>query len=221
MNIPTSLNSIAKRVRCNSEPSRPLGNAQGQSLQSHVAGSPSVLGLLPLGRPSDIAWFIVAVVVWVSIQTVCFAGTISDIREESVKRFSPTIAHDNPPGAIVSVRAALVIEASLQNRSPRPVLRRAFGPCLSVLCSGSGNNLTVEAPAALRQPTSEGVAPGNCNSSAIASAFPKTVAVIAPLVADNRESSEVLAGQINGLSAACRGGLSVGDVWHSSVIQKT
>jgi hypothetical protein len=80
--------------------------------------------------PSHVGWFVMSIVIWITVQRMLHTWTRADIYYKVVETF-PSLANANSPSAILGEVVAIRIGATVQHGSPRVVLgafaRTMFG----------------------------------------------------------------------------------------------
>lgn len=123
---------------------RELRQSLGFAIKRKPNGISSVSGLLYRSCPAAIPWFVVAIGVWVTINTVFQRGSWPHVLKERPERNFPFLANGHTHCSVVFVGRIAWIEASSEHRIPRS----KFGRGGLSMCSDAVANLPGEASAA-------------------------------------------------------------------------
>lgn len=123
-NRPPACEAFSERRRGNPNHVCPFGDTQCPSVEREKSITTLIAGLLVVGGPSAIAWFVALVVV--DAIDRCFGWPCTHIGQE-VREIQPALADGNPAATISSVRGIRRVSASLKNPHPDDVFG---GPAL-------------------------------------------------------------------------------------------
>lgn len=114
---------VIQRSRRNSRLPTPCGNALRASVMCCHSVVANVVHLFSACRPAAVSRFIVAVLVWPSIQRMKRAGARPHISIERLKA-RPLVTDPDAPSAVVRVALVRRGRAAVLHRRPRPILGR-------------------------------------------------------------------------------------------------
>lgn len=102
----------------------PVAHRKRSALECYESRSPRVPVLLASCCPSAIAWFVIAVIVWVAIKTVVFTWALAHISQECLKRIGPSSANLDASSAIAGVPWIFRIGTSRLHAQPSVIFWR-------------------------------------------------------------------------------------------------
>lgn len=118
--IPSATDAVADGSERYSGSIAPLRNRQRLACVRQAPVAARVVLLLLGGRPSDVAWFVIAVVV-TAINGVDRRRTRPYVLSEQIKRVAPTRADGDSSSAVFGITRVVGVEATLLHARPRLV----------------------------------------------------------------------------------------------------
>lgn len=101
----------------NSTLSFPLRDRKGLTIARDESGCSPVIGINLNSSPSAISWFVVSIIIY-AVNLMFFAGSLSHIGKEILKRLKPSIAYFNATASVIAKRRIRLIEAPIFHRLP-------------------------------------------------------------------------------------------------------
>jgi hypothetical protein len=176
---------------------RDLGHVQCFALPFKVAAHPAVAGLLPSTRPSDIARFVIPIIVDAVKRKPGRAG--SYIRKEGLERSHPPVANGDATPAIRRVAGRPRVQAPVLHVGPNGVLGRGVHTVSATHTYGEpvrrqplGSKFFGETTATATIAPSQATPADNANRAALATAFKTPGFSLSRGFCDDRPASELL-----------------------------
>jgi hypothetical protein len=155
--------------------------------------------LLLLGRPSTIAWFVIAVVVWVAIQGVLLAGPRPHVGQklDESTRAAPLLAHRYSTTTVAVKVPSVVVSAAVDHVVPRYVLASSLPPSRVAVAGVHSNEfLFSDTAATFRPATSQCACRSSDGVSALAAAEPPGFSLNSANKRDGSQQAESLASEV-------------------------
>lgn len=194
LNRPPSCQSRMECIDINSGAITPILHAQRFPFvcQHHIAASVAVL--LAASGPPAITGLVIAILVWIAINTVTERWPFTHILQKCRKRIAPPIAHLNAMRAIPLVVFIRAVVASRQHRTPRTVCKRGG---FAVRNWTGAVQVVSKATAACASITAKTATEYSAQSATVAPAVPHcTTLFIQPSIVENSPSTKDLSCQI-------------------------
>lgn len=187
------IQSLQERVVANAEAVSPRLKANRLSVEFDQAVIATISSLLLHGRPSNVAGFVISVIVD-SVELQTWRRHWANMFQKCAKVAPPFSADGNASPAITVIRFCVRVEAPREHRYPRLVFWSSSSSVLAI------TRVSVLPAAATLLPILQGVANDGDDSPALAAAFPKPATLDADLIntvkSDDSEPIENFAGEI-------------------------
>jgi hypothetical protein len=158
-----------RRTRCETELSRPIGQEHRSSAECQFADAAPVSGLLTRRNPLAIIRIVWAVYV-AAFDRVQGCRARSHVCEEGGKAVAPTLGHGDSASAVVGIRTATRVVATLFYSAPDFIFARV---CSTVLQAASRCDVALQATAATRHLRIQSARVDVNDATAYASASPR------------------------------------------------
>lgn len=191
---PTALNAILQRSVVNPGALGPFCHCEGFSVQCQKSVAAHVSRLLRLCSPSDITWFVIAILIWVSVDGMPCARARANVSEEGFKVISPFGGNGNTATTIVGEMCGCRIFAALNDSLPNLVLSRLRETVSGVADSG---RIAALASAAFGVGRSKFAGLHYCDISTFTAAFPIDRSIVGLVMeTDDFKTPKLPSGQV-------------------------
>lgn len=197
VNVPSDAKSLLNHVPLYTCDATPFGQRACFATPFDQSITAPVVGLFSPCRPSDIARFVVAVIVN-AINRMLQRWPLTDVRAEVNERFSPTVAHANP------TRAVPLDNWNQQDDDTCESSYTTLGatefqlcPCLVFRRISPSRNMQPQDSVPRRRHTTQIAVRHNRSTAAIADALPVRLRVSDTIVGDNRQASVAVSDEVN------------------------
>jgi hypothetical protein len=171
---------------------RPCIGAKSLSPERNAMSARRVLSLFNHRRPTAVAWFVVAVVVF-ALKGVSIGWPMAHIRQELREGLAPLSANLDTPAAVPRIKVSSLVLASGDHAFPDPVLWRPAEPMRAV---GSRARVHVQASATSDVSALKGSCGDDCVAAAVTQAQPMDFLVSSPDRSYDGESFKSLTGDV-------------------------
>lgn len=166
-------------------------------LLMRVPSRAAIPNLLLSGSPSNIAGFIVPVVVRKAVNGMLRRGARANVRQKGREVVTPFVAHRNTATTIVCVLVVFGVEATALHMLPYAPFRRETH---AVRAFNLSKELSPPAPATASEPTSQALAQYRAVLAAFTTALPPRLPAFARNLTKHSQPPEHVAGKIDELS---------------------
>lgn len=191
---PTSIRAASQDTYRDLGSLRCLKNSLSGTETNRASG---VVGLLAVGRPSDITRFVVPVVVWKAINRMSRRRSQAYVCEKRLERTAPPLADTYPACAITKPFRMLRIRATVFQVDPR-IPFRCVGPPMrcEALSANCRRMFFSQATATMPTRRTQGASSRKGNSATVTQTFPSRFAFIGTDALKDSQPAETLASQL-------------------------